>query len=87
MLAQAAHYIGKVGPLRVMKVFIPLLFVVWICMNVTGTSDGLSLAVIVDSPDHPIGATIPKIVGKSTLNHLIFFEDCYFIDGKAEVAL
>jgi hypothetical protein len=70
-----------------MKVFISLRFVVWICMNMTGTSDGLPLGVIVDSPDHLIGATIPKIVGKRTFNHLIFFKDCYFIDGQAEVVL
>jgi hypothetical protein len=87
MLAQAAHYIGKVGLLRVMEVLIQLLFIVWICMNMTAASDGLPPGVIVDSPDHLTGATIPEIVGKRTLNHLIFFEDYRFLDGQTEVVL
>jgi hypothetical protein len=43
--------------------------------------------MIVDSPNHLTGATIPKIVGKSTLNNFIAVEDCRFIDGQAEIVL
>jgi hypothetical protein len=70
-----------------MEVFISLSFVVWICVNMTGISDGLQFPMIVDSPNHLTGATIPKIVGKSTLNNFIAVEDCRFIDGQAEIVL